>query len=227
MKKIILLIIMFIPAIFYCQNTHEIIFRITDPVVIKKEYPNATKVNAEIIVQDFQGSLYLYYFSKYVSLSYLVLRERRDFDCYKEKTIGLNCVIENRNNRIILPVLTCDSYRNPEDAFRNAMSRTFVSSEQKYFRKQLDEKEALDYDLAKYEISKQTQSLELFPLLNGDYYSLHLPKGKYFLYFVYSFHETSNNIKFYPSYSRDNNRPDESKIFRGYFVSNKVKLIVE
>ena len=213
---------MFIFTTSYCQNTHEIIFTITNPLVIKKQYPNATKVNVEIFVQDLQDSLFLYYFNQYVNPSYSISDWKREF--YKEATIGLNCVIENKNNRIILPILTGTSFKNPKDEIKNAMSRTFASYEQKFYRKQLDEKEVFDYDLAKYEIKNEIQKLELFPLLNE--YHQNFPKGKYYLYFVYSFYETIES-KFYPSIFLDNNKPNDDKIFRGYFVSNKVKLIVE
>lgn len=216
---------MFLTATTYCQNTHEIIFRITDPVVIKKEYPNATKVHAEITVQDLQDTLFFYYFSKYVSPPYLIMDGLSDL--YREKTMGLNYVIEKRNKRIISTKLTGSSFRNHEDEFNDAISRTFVSAEQRYIRKQLNEKEMLDYDLAKYEISNESQELELFLILNGYGYCLPLTKGKYYLYFVYSYYETSDNITFYPSSFRNTSRPDESKIFRGYFISNKVRFIVE
>ena len=52
MKKFILLISFFTPIILYCQNTHDISFRITDSVVIKKNYPYATKINLKISVPE-------------------------------------------------------------------------------------------------------------------------------------------------------------------------------
>ncbi|MDR0206750.1 MAG: hypothetical protein LBI45_05795 [Bacteroidales bacterium] len=222
MKIYIFIIIFCIHATIYCQNTHEIIFIITDSVVVKKEYPKATIFNAEIIVQNLQDSLYLYYFNKYASPSHMISDLRRDF--YKETTSRLSCVIEDKNNHIIFPTLTYPQFRKPKDEFKNAMSRTFVSSKQIFVRKQLDKNDVLDYDLAKYEISIKNQNLVLFPLLYE--YNYIFSKGEYYLYFVYSFQETSEN-NIYPSSFSDNNRPDENKIFRGYFVSNKVKLIVE
>jgi hypothetical protein len=224
MKNFLFIIIVCIHTISYSQNTHEIIFRITDSVIILKEYPKATKFNAEIIVQNLQDNLYLYYFNKYVSPSHSISDLRRDF--YKETTCRLSYVIEDKNNWIISPILTHAQLRKHKEIFKNIISRTFVSSKQIFVKKQLNKIELFDYDLAKYKISSETQKLELFPLLNGDYYILHLSKGEYYLYFVYSYQETSEN-NIYPSSFLDNNRPNEDKIFRGYFVSNKVKLIVE
>ena len=60
MKKTTILLFLFIPVIIYCQNTHEINFRITDTVIIKKNYPYATKVNVEINVRNFQDTFFLY-----------------------------------------------------------------------------------------------------------------------------------------------------------------------
>jgi len=62
MKKIIILLLLFTSATVYSQQTHEINFRIIDSVVIKKEYPYATKINLEINVSDFQNTVFLYWF---------------------------------------------------------------------------------------------------------------------------------------------------------------------
>ena len=221
---IFFLFVFFIYSAIYCQNTHEINFRITDSEVVLKQYPNATKINAEIIVQDLPDTLFLYYFNKCVSPSYFISDWRSDF--YKEKTIGLSCVIVDNNNHIISQTLTHAQLKKRKDVQTMIMSRIFVSSKLIFVSKRLNMKEKFVYDLAKYKINSERQSLELFPLLIGNHYVLNLLKGEYYLYFIYSFHETRDSNS-YPSYFLDNNKPDESKIYRGYFMSNKVKLIVE
>jgi hypothetical protein len=137
MKNFIFTLFIFIHATVYSQNTHEIVFNISDSVIILKEYPNVTKVNAEISVQDLQDKCYLYYFNKYVSPS-------SNINFYKEATNRLTCIIEDNNNNIISPVLTGYQLFKRKDVIHDFFSRTFVSSKQKFISKQLDKKQMLD-----------------------------------------------------------------------------------
>ena len=50
MKTYIISLFLFLPIIIYGQNSHEIFMSITDTVIIKKDYPYATKVNVKINV---------------------------------------------------------------------------------------------------------------------------------------------------------------------------------
>jgi len=224
MKKLVIVIFLLLPMFIYCQNPYEMNLSITDTVIIakklikkkvKKSYIYAIKVNAEINAPNMQDSLFLYSFNKYVS-SFSFFNNYIKSNLYKEISVGLMYVIEDKNNQIIIPAFELVSYKKEKDLIRNSNSRIFVSPKLRIIRRLLTEQEQRDYDLAKHVIDSKKQSLELFPLL-GEYHN-NLPKGEYYLYFVYSYHSNALPI---------GNIADDSRTFRGYFVSNKVKLIVE
>jgi hypothetical protein len=102
------------------------------------------------------------------------------------------------------------SYKNSEVEIKNLNSRDFVTSKSRIKKKLLTFQEQRDYDLAKYAIYDEKQKFVLYPLIGKGHF--YLPKGEYYLYFVYSYH---NEMQF------------NSKVFNGSFVSNKVKLIVK
>ena len=121
-------------------------------------------------------------------------------------------------------VFILESYERPKDEIKSMNSRRFVTSKQKIKYRLLNDTERADYNRAKYEINNKKQNLTLYPLFGSFHY--YLPKGEYYLYFVYSFNTNVNLAP--PTYGIwDSNKPSDSKIFRGSFVSNKVKLIVK
>jgi len=217
-KIIIILIFHFLPMFIYCQTLFEVNLLITDTIIVikksKKEHKYAIKVNAEINIPNLQDTLFFYNFNRYVPSSFFLS------DRYKETSVGLIFIIEDKNHQIISPRFTHNSYANEKDETRINNSRIFVSSKQKIKYKQLNKEEQHSYDKAKYVISSEKQSLGLYPIFyyrSGTFNIYHnLPKGEYYLYFAYS------NYYIPPS-----NICDGDKLFKGYFVSNKVKLIVE
>ena len=77
--------------------------------------------------------------------------------------------------------------------------------------------------------SNEKQSIVLYPLLGNHHYNL--PKGEYYLYFVYAFVPPNTELRHgpvtsppIPQFFRD--IANDSRTFKGYFVSNKVKLVV-
>jgi len=213
MKKPFLLIFLLLPAIIYSQNSYEFFFRITDSVIVKKDYPYATKINLEISVPDFQYAFFIYDFPKCVASHEWSAQRKEFFDSQGVNSIApriLQYVIIDENNEIIeyssdYFSLLCKYL--PIDTRFERMS-TFVNSKQKILRKKLKLKKRFENNLAKYEINNQKQNVTLYLLLSVYHHDL--PKGEYWLYLTYrsgqSFYSTSvqNNV-----------------------VSNKVKLIVE
>ena len=213
-KRLILLLFLFIHIFIYGQNSHEVYLTITDTVVTLKENINtkrnrisyAAKVNIEINVPDLQehDTIFLSRFNNYVSTVPFFGGEN-PFDSYKEYSIGLNYILEDINNNTL---------QSQAPIFERSLNN-FVSSDLIIEHNYLNASEKVDYHSKIYEINNKSQSLELFPLI-GDYHYLH--KGEYYLYFVYAY----NGLLIW-------GRPDEhdSKEFRGYIISNKIKLIVE
>lgn len=224
MIRIFLLIVFWLPAIIFSQNSCEVSFIITDTVLVQKKVKNrdeyAIKVNVELYAPHLQDPLFLYCFNKYVP-AHLFTVNMNSFEMPKEKSIGLIYVIEDTNHRIISPM---NSILGGNRIILD--KRPFVSSKQKIFYKRLDEKEEWEYDLAKYRISNVKQRLELFPLL-GKYHPYKLPKGEYYLFLVYSYYGATVYFRQLSSGALNNDKLDASKIFRGCFISNKVKLVVE
>jgi len=236
MKKIVLLVLLATPAIMYCQNTHEISFRITDSVIVKKDYPYATKINLEISVPDFQNTFYLYSFPNYIDATdrlgydnlsedikelYAPMLEKGMISLNFFESMGSNYVLEGENGKIIKIYfdffnLLCREMpkgrRIPCDGIG-----TFINSKQKIIRKKINPKERLEYNFAKYEVNNSRQNISIYLLLS--IYHKDLPKGVYWLYLTYSYNPAPN------CYYQD--IVNDSRTFKGKIVSNKVKLIVE
>jgi len=228
MIRIIILLFLFLPSITLGQNTVSVNMSITDTVVVVKKSKNrsryAAKVNVEISVPDFAESMFLFSFNKYVASNEFIC-DMNPFDNYRESSIGLQYIVEDKNNHIMkIDAITFVSYKHPVDELEIMNTRRFVSSKQKIEYRLLNDIEQSDYDRAKYKIDNGKQSLMLYPLLGSFHY--YLPKGEYYLYFVYSF---NNNLVHFPPATivLDSNKPVDYKIFNGSFVSNKVKLIVK
>ena len=206
MKTYIISLFLFLSATVWGQNAFEINLSITDSVLILKENRKnnqyAVKVNVEINVPNLQDTLFLYFFKKYVPT--ISFNDRDPFDYYKNSVIGLNFIVEDKNEYIMI-----SKGMSLPPPLR---TRAFVTSKLKIKYKALNDFKIRNYDLAKYIITNEKQSLILYPLL-GEY--LNLSKGEYYLYFVYAFNAPDTSGK------------DNGKRFIGNFVSNKVKLIVK
>ena len=219
MKAWIISLFLLMPVIILGQNPIEINLSITDTVITVKKNTNknryAAKANVEINVPDLQDTLFIYLFNKYVSAGFY--RDIEPFDNYKEKSAeGLNFILEDKNHHIIENRLTLVSYVNFKAETRAMRTRAFVNSKLEIKNKVLNDIELRNYRLAKYEITNETQSLVLYPLLGRNFI---LSKGEYYLYFVYVFNPEFPYIGFSASIASD------SRTYKGAFVSNKVKLI--
>ena len=214
MKKMIISLLL-LPVILYCQNAYDLNLIITDSVIVKKNYPYATKVNVEINTPNFQEPFCLYYFNKLVgSFAYYN-------DYLKENVIPpmiLQYIIENENHEIIKYQGTLYlTYKNLEIFYRYKRVVIIVNSKQKIVSKKISYKKKEIANLAKYEVHSSKQKTILNLLLSV--YHQDLPKGEYYLYLTYAFNPVlQNEIKDISNYS---------STFRGSIVSNKVKLIVE
>jgi len=202
-SSLFLIFLFFVATTAIAQNTHEINFRIVDSVIIKKNYPYATKVNLEISVQDFQNKIFLYQFDKCVSscgrLTYFVKDEdQQEVAMYQDWYSLL--------------------YKDPKNEPKCQSTGFFVNSRQKIIRKQIPHRKQNNYDFAKYEINAKQQKITLYLLLS--IFHKDLPKGKYYLYLVY-YSDGPGSASVFQDINNDN------RTFKGSVVSNKVKLIVE
>ena len=210
----------FYPTFSFEKNTYEINLTITDTVIIVKKNTNknryAAKVNVEVNIPDLQDTLLLYLFNQYVPTKWFE-SDTDPLNTYLY-SIGLNFIVENTSNNIIQAQVQIihGSYVRKNAETRIDNSRHFVTSKQIIKFKRLNKEEQRNYDLAKYEITNETQSLVLHPLIGSFHY---LPEGEYYLYFVYSFTWNDRNMT--------QDEYADSRTFKGNFVSNKVKLIVE
>ena len=218
-SNLFLILSFFFTTTVIAQNTHEINLSITDSVIIrkqvKKNYKYAIKVNAEINVKNLQDSIFLYSFNKYVSSTYVI----NDLhpDRYKKHSTGLLYVIEDKNNNIIAPPMPTLPDTEAKNIIKRMHECIFVTPKLKIKRRLLSTEELRDYVLKKYVINSSNQSLELYPLLGEYHYDL--PKGEYYLYLAYSFQPSWQHV-----YKEIVNDP---RTFKGWVVSNKVKLIVK
>ena len=223
-RNLLLIILFLFSTNVLAQEVFNINLSITDTLIIrkkvKKSYKYAIKINAELNIPKLQDSVVLYSFNKYVSSNFFDVNNFRP-DKYKYFSTRLSYVIEDTNNQIIDAPHYFVSYVKSKVETRIRNERMFVSPKLKIERKLLTIQEQRDYDLAKYVIYSEKHSLVLYPLL-GEYHSS-LPKGEYYLYFVYSYY----NLRVPPPEMIVEGKLDEGNVFRGYFVSNKVKLIVE
>ena len=210
MKIFFVFLCLFLSEVIFGQSVREIYLSITDTVIVvkKSKYKHrySAKVNVEIYAPNLRDTLLLYSFNKFVPTDVFV--SNISFDKDKKTFMGLLYILEDNDKQIMQAEgqICLGSFKKFEDEIRSINKRPFVTSKQKIKYILLNDiDERLEYDRAKYEISNKTQSLVLFPLI-GEYHS-YLPKGEYYIYFIYSF-----LIKWGDTNS---------------FVSNKVKLIVK
>ena len=215
-KAWIILLFLFIPVIIFGQNTHEINLTITDTIIFVKKSTKrnryAAKVNVEINVPNLHDTLFLDNFKKYVSAGFY--SDIEPFNSVDYSVEGLNYIVENKYHSIIPVPFTLGG---DITKIRGREKRIFVTSSLKIKFRPLNKEEPRNYDRAKYEITEEKQCLILYPLLSIHTYS-RLSKGEYYLYFVYVF---VPNPVFLGRVAND------SSVFKGSFVSNKIKLIVE
>ena len=218
MKAYIISLFLFIPVIIFGQNTHEINLTITDTVITVKKSTKrnkyAAKVNVKINVPDLEDTLSLYFFNKYIPAGSFSGEEPFD-EFYKSTYIGLNYIVEDKNHNVI-------RVRTISGGSIYQEKRIFVTSKQRIKLKKLNKEQQHNYDLAKYEIINEQQCLESYPLLSGVTTNV-LSKGEYYLYFVYVFKSEFPYVGLFEAEEVAKN----SRIFKGSFVSNKVKLIVK
>ena len=221
MKQIIILLILFLPFNILGQNVVSVNMSITDPVIVVKKSKNrnqyAAKVNVQINVTDLTDTIFLYSFNKYVTTNEFFC-DMSFFDAHRGSSIGLQYIVEDKNDHIMeSKFIRFVSYKYLEDEIRSLNTRMFVSSKLKIENRLLNGIEQKDYDRAKYEINNEKQRLMLYPLLGKFHY--YLPKGEYYLYFVYSFNPNLRYVQ--------KDITNDRRIFNGSFVSNKVILIVK
>ena len=197
------------------QHNLEVNLNITDTVIVvknsAKKHNYAAKVNMEINIPKFQDTVFLFFFNKYVRTNPF-FGDIADFEHYRNYSHGLQYIIEDKNQHIMESnEIIFVSYKNPEDEIKNSDSRYFVNSKLQIEQKLLNDIEQRDYDLAVYEVNKDKQEFVLYPLIGNSHF--YLPKGEYFIYFVYSYNK---GIKY-----------NRKKVFNGSIISNKVKLIVK
>jgi len=221
---LILTFFLFFSINLVAQDIFRIELLITDTLIIKKKvkksYKYAIKANAEITIPNLKDSVVLHSFNKYVSSHLFFAPSDLRPDSYKYFSTPLTYVIEDKEGKIKNAYFELVSYENPRVDIRIKKSRFFVTPKLKIDSRLLTEQEQRDYDLARYVISNEKQRLVLYPLLGKYHY---LPKGEYYLYFVYSDYKLSVP----PPEMRVEGVLDDDNVFRGYFVSNKVKLIIE
>jgi len=223
MKKQILLIFFCVPFVIFCQSPFEIDFKITDTLLIKKNYPYATKINVEIIFPGFQDTVFFYLFNNCVSttpwwndsiVNYYSSRDENFINL--NDYVGLAYLLMDENNEIISGDFPYPSMRN---IAKQNSTFTFVNSRLKFVRKRIKEEDIHEHFLAKYEINSSCQKIALYPLFDEHYKKL--SKGVYYLHFVYSFNPKAQKGAWFDEISKD------SRTFKGRIFSNKVKLIVE
>jgi hypothetical protein len=222
MKKKIFIILFCVPAIIFCQNSFNIDLKITDTLIIKKQHPYATKINLDISISNFQDTIFLYLFSKCVStfvfwsdsIINFYSRNDVDFDDFRNH-VGLVYQLVDENNEVISGDFIF-IIRNPS---KYNSTGTFVNSKQKYVKKRIKDENIHEHFLARYEINSPNQKVFLYPIF--DEHHKELPKGVYYLYFVYSFNPKPQQGTWFEEIIKDD------RTFKGSVVSNKVKLIVK
>jgi len=165
MKTNIVFLLLFISTTIWSQDTFKVNLSITDTVITVKKSTNrkkyAAKVNVKINVPDLQDTLYLYWFKKYVSTSSFI-SDMNTFDNYKSSNIGLNYIVEDKNQHIMHAAqIIHGSYVNKRAEIRAMRTRSFVNSKLKIKGRVLNDIELRNYNLAKYEIVNEVQSLVL------------------------------------------------------------------
>ena len=217
----ITLLLLLVCANIFGQKDDQMTLEITTDVLIKKKKEDAVKVPIRILIPDMIDTVVLYRFNKFVpssgfTASYLHL------SIEEKSSTGLNYIIKNLDNEIISGRIIFASYENFEDEHNAVNSLSFIDTTKKKLKIErkviTDFDERNKYNRARYELKNKSQHINLYPLL-GDYHP-NLPRGEYYLYFVYIFYPVYDTHIWIPD------KPNEN-IFRWRIFSNKVKLIIE
>ena len=145
---------------------------------------------------------------------------------YKDSSVGLNYIVEDNKGNIInakdnLP----PSFVNIEDEINYTVQREFVNERTLKIKKiNIDRLELNNYQLSKFLLVENDTTICMYPLLR-TYHSL--KPGTYKIYLFYSFNNEHISVEPPTSYLWDNNKPNDSLIFRGVIISNKVDLIIK
>ena len=223
-------IICAILLLFYCfpifsQDDCKIKIEILDSLLVKNKRQQALKVNVSMELCQCDDTLFIYRFNKVVHTSNFVIAYL-DFNLFKNSSVGLNFIIEDvEDNKIQANNIDHISFKKHEDEIRSSYQRLFINKSNLKIKYKLlkDEKKRNKHDEGKYTVSENNRNFILYPLINHYY---NLPKGEYYLYFVYSFNRDLVN-KPPPSSIWDSEKPDKNRVFNGSFISNKVKLIIK
>ena len=181
------------------------------------------KLNIKLtVLNNSVDTLVLYLFHKLIPSDEFVCDNSLVKD-HGDLSHGLEYFIEDAHGNIIpakhqLP----PSYKFAKDEIRAASINILTIDTNKLKIKGKQIEDSHEYELGKLQINSNKGSFIVYPLISEFHY---LPQGEYILYLVYSFHE--HIMKNPPSRYWDTNQISEKKIFRGKFVSNKIRLIIE
>lgn len=227
MKPIILVILLFCVNLYVSgQNKPKVYLEIKDTLIVLKPKQESVKINVKLIVLDNENDTLTFYgFKKFVP-SNMFIFDSNSLNRYNTSSTGLIYLIEDENRNIIEARENLhSSYRYVEDELRASNWVSFVDTKSLKISQKVisDYNELHNYELAKIQVSGESQTFELYPLLK-KYHTL--SKGKYFLYLYYSFN-SSVSLKAPTSEEWDSYKPDDGKIFKGTFSSNKLQLIIK
>ena len=210
----------------YGQQESLIRLEILNPVIIKERKQDAIKLDVQLSSSgDKIDSLFFYKYYKHIpSLPFVY--DSTSLIRYKGSSVGLNYIIEDNEGNIInakddLP----PSFVNIENEIGYAVQKKSVNERTlKIKRINVDYLELNNYQLSNFLLVGNDTTVSMYPLLS----SFHsLSPGKYKLYLFYSFN--NEYISLIPSIKNlcDSNKSNDSLIFRGVIISNKVDLIVK
>ena len=225
MRLIFSILFTFSAFFMYGQQKNIVRLEIINSVVIKERKQDAVRIEVQLSNSYKENdTLYFYKFHKYTPSIPFVINSRILSE-YKDRSVGLNYIIEDNQGIIIeakdnLP----PSFVNTNDELYYITQKNQINEKTLKRKKvKVNNKELHDNILSKFMITGNDTIIILFPLISPYY---NLSPGKYKLYLFYSFNDTvcSN----YSSQNLwDSNKPNDSMIFKGSIVSNKIDLIIK
>ena len=215
----------FIASIIYGQSKDIWKLEIINTIVVKEQKHDAVKLQVRLsCFNDELDTVYFYKFYKNTpSLPFVV--NSITLNKYKGSSVGLNYLIENEFGNIVqakepLP----PSFVDVEDEIDNTMRKVQVNKKSlKVKRIKIDDDAFHAYRLSKLRVSDNDTVINLYPLLSSYH---DLPSGKYKIFLFYSFSDTISKSP--PTLSLwDKDKPEETQIYKGVIVSNRIDLIVK
>ena len=226
MKSYYLILLIFNVLASFGQNNNLVQIKILESVVTKKLKEDVVKITVKIVMDSCcLDSIYFYRFPFCVPSNPFV-SDTSDLKLLMKSSIGLNYFIEDSKGNIISgheeirPI-----YKYMKDEIRS--SYKIIKLNKKRLTITHEDAENLEdfhrNQIAKIIVGQQNCGISLYPLINVFH---NIPKGEYFLFLVYSFHD---EIALKPPTSAiwDANKPPNNMIYNGIMVSNKIKLIIE